>query len=330
MTAKIFVFGTGRSGTHSVVDILGSREKTVSLHEGRGTGPAGERVDLGNLMGVNVLLAGGRDRLRYYRESLVPEGFPLAIMERAFRSRHDLISRCVREGFHYCDINRLGYNCINYIRQEYPEAKFVHVVRDGYRCVRSWYGRIGAYPGRDELLRFKGGQLRRRYLQRKKGGQGLADLAYDLYVAALLRRGSESAGAEKALAALSGRNQHLEKPRPLPGDPHHPAWGSYSRLQKLAWFWSWVNESIERRLESVPEGQRLTLRIEDLDTAFAGRLADFCGLRGGKFESRRVVRGRSREYAVEWDDGSRRQFNEIAGEGMKKYGYDLVGPTRDA
>lgn len=328
MTEKIFVFGTGRSGTHSVVDILASREKTVALHEGRGTGPAGERVDLGNLMGVNVLLAGGRNRLRTYRESLVPEGFPRAVMERAFRSRSDFISRCTREGFHYCDVNRLGYNCINYIHSEHRSAKFVHVVRDGYRCVRSWYGRIGAYPARGDLFRFKAGQLRRRYLEGKRGGQGFADLAYDLYVAALLGSGSESASAAKTIASLSGRNQHLEKPRPLPGDPHYRAWRGYSRLQKLAWFWAWVNESIESRLEAVPEGQRLTLRIEDLGTA-AGRLADFCGLRGGEFESKRVVRGKSREYAMEWDDRSRRQFNEIAGAGMKKYGYDLVGPSED-
>ena len=124
--------------------------------------------------------------------------------------------------------------------------------------------------------------------------------------------------------------QPREKPLPLPDDPCFRQWPRFSRLQKLAWFWRRVNECIEKRLEPVPESQRLTLRIEDLDSRTSADLAAFCGMRGGIFASRRVVRDKSGEYAMEWDEASLRQFNEIAAPGMRKYGYDLVGPAADS
>ena len=50
-------------------------------------------------------------------------------------------------GIAYCDANPFGFNFINYLHAKFPHAKFIHLVRDGYACVRSW-SRRGAttYP----------------------------------------------------------------------------------------------------------------------------------------------------------------------------------------
>jgi hypothetical protein len=324
VTAKVFVFGTGRSGTHSAVALLDALPKTLSLHEGRGVLPSGERCDLGNLMGLNVLLNRGTERSKRYRETLVPAGMSLAVMERAFRSRHEMISRCAREGVHYCDVNRMAYNYINYVHLRYPEAKFIHLVRNGYTCVRSWYGRIGAYPEHRDLRRFRMRQLKRRYLERKPGGTGCLDLLYNTYLESLLRSGSESERAVRAFAALSGRFQHLEKPRPLEDDPSFGSWKGFNRLQKLAWFWAWINDSIRRRLEAVPERNRLTLRLEDLAGDTVAKLVEFTGIPGDYAVPERSHRGRSVEYAMDWDDTAVRQFNAVAGSSMAGFGYELL------
>jgi hypothetical protein len=326
MTAKLFVMGTGRSGTHSLVSLLGAMPDTMALHEGQGGDVSGDRHNLGNLMGLNVLLGHARRRSEYFRQTFQLDGLAREVMERAFQSRRELIAKCESEGWHYCDVNRMGYNFINYIHEQYPDAKFVHVVRDGYRCVRSWYGRIGAYPEFRDLAGFKLRMMKKRYLERGRGGLGLGDVLYDIYVAALLRGGGSKA-LVKAFTGSTGRNQHLEKPVPFPDDPSYHSWRSFSRLQKLAWFWVWVNECIQQRLDLVPEQNRMVVRIEDLKGDANRRLVEFADLPWKHFEEEKVVRGRSREYAMRWGAETVRQFNDIAGASMKKYGYELRDPS---
>jgi len=76
----------------------------------------------------------------------------------------------------------------------------------------------------------------------------------------------------------------------------------------------------------VPEPNRLTMRIEDLEGDEVRRLTEFSGIPGQNAERSRVVRGKSRKYAVEWSPELRRQFNAVAGSVMERYGYDLVPP----
>jgi hypothetical protein len=323
MTGPVFIFGTGRSGTHSLARILASVPRTISLHEGEGTDLSGRSLDLGDLMGLNVYLYHGARREAALRESIDVTGDTARLMDASFAGRHALLQRMEQEDAFFCEANRCAYNYIDYIRKRYPDARFVHLVRNGYDCVRSWNFRIGAYPSFGELAGHKVRSTWRRYFGDGRG-DGIAEHLCDLRAHMLLRSRSMSGRSLRILSSMQSRNYHLEKPVPFPGDAMYGRWHGLRRMQKLAWFWAWTNDQISERFSRLPENRRMTLRIEDLDADHAVKLMQFLDLPGG------FDRGLLRPHGVgakstrfSWTPEDRSDFNGVAGDGMKRFGYDL-------
>ena len=149
----VFVFGTGRCGTHTMWKLFESLPNTISTHEGNGivrAGPAeliGQQIAIGEMWEYNAYLYHAADE-SVFRRTFDPDPEMAALMERSFGVRSKLIGGCEARGLAYCDSNPFAYNFINYLHAKYPHAKFVHLVRDGYACVRSWFG-----PTRETALR---------------------------------------------------------------------------------------------------------------------------------------------------------------------------------
>ena len=149
----VFVFGTGRCGTHTTWKVFESLPNTLSTHEGVGTvraGPAdavGKRISIGSMLEFNGWLYHVADEAAF-RRTFDPDPEMSALMERSFGKRSKLIDWCGRNGLAYCDSNPFAYNLIDYLRRKHPQAKFIHLVRDGYDCVRSWSRRGSTYPDR--------------------------------------------------------------------------------------------------------------------------------------------------------------------------------------
>jgi hypothetical protein len=147
----VFVFGTGRCGTHTMWKLFESLPNTISTHEGNGTvraGPAeliGQQIAIGEMWEYNAYLYHAADE-SVFRRTFDPDPEMAALMERSFGVRSKLIGGCEARGLAYCDSNPFAYNFINYLHGKYPHAKFVHLVRDGYACVRSWFRRESTYP----------------------------------------------------------------------------------------------------------------------------------------------------------------------------------------
>ncbi len=152
-TPLVFVFGTGRCGTHTTWKIFESLPHTLSTHEGGGivrAGPAdlvGKQIALGCMPEFNAYLYHVADEA-VFRRTFDPDPEMAALMERSFDKRSKLIEWCAANGLAYCDSNPFAYNFIDYLRRKYPEARFIHLVRDGYACVRSWSRRGSTYPDR--------------------------------------------------------------------------------------------------------------------------------------------------------------------------------------
>ncbi len=151
----VFVVGTGRCGTHTLWKLFESIPNTLSTHEGKGTlrsGPAsslGKKVALGCMPEFNAYLYhyAGEE---VFRRTFDPDRALMGLMDDSFAGRAKAISWCEANGIAYCDANAFGFNFINYIHVNFPRAKFVHLVRDGYACVRSWSRRTAStYP--DEI-----------------------------------------------------------------------------------------------------------------------------------------------------------------------------------
>jgi hypothetical protein len=151
----VFVVGTGRCGTHTLSKVFESLPNTLSTHEGRGTlrsGPAsslGKNVVLGGMLEFNAYLYhhAGED---VFRRTFDPDPAMRGLMDESFAGRARSIAWCEAHGVAYCDANAFGFNFINYLDAKFPNAKFIHLVRDGYACVRSWSQRVAStYP--DEI-----------------------------------------------------------------------------------------------------------------------------------------------------------------------------------
>lgn len=151
----VFVVGTGRCGTHTLSKVFESLPNTLSTHEGAGTvraGPAslhGKKVALGGMLEFNAYLYhhAGED---VFRRTFDPDPAVTALMDDSFAGRAKSIAWCEANGVAYCDANAFGFNFINYLHAKLPHARFIHLVRDGYACVRSWSRRAAStYP--DEI-----------------------------------------------------------------------------------------------------------------------------------------------------------------------------------
>ena len=146
----VFVVGTGRCGTHP-----DAAERTrcgscsnrcrirLSTFEGTGTvrnGPTsfvGRRVAMGYMPELNGYLYHYGSEADFAR-TFAPDAAMLALMDGCFAGRASAVAWCATHGIAYCDANPFGFNFINYLHARFPRAKFIHLVRDGYACVRSW------------------------------------------------------------------------------------------------------------------------------------------------------------------------------------------------
>jgi hypothetical protein len=148
----VFVVGSGRCGTHTLWKLFESLPSTLSTHEGRGTirsGPpstVGKSVILGCMPEFNAYLYHQADE-ETFRRTFDPDPAMTAFMDSCFVSRANAIAWCATNGIAYCDANPFAFNLINYLHIRFPGAKFIHLVRDGYGCVRSWSRRAkSTYP----------------------------------------------------------------------------------------------------------------------------------------------------------------------------------------
>ena len=121
--------------------------------------------------------------------------------------------------------------------------------------------------------------------------------------------------------------QHSFGTVPLRSDPYFAQWSSLTPIQKNAWIWSWRNRRALEGLRGVPEQQKLLLRIEDIHKqetldmleAFAGKKAADRNAAAGRYNANP---GFSLPPKEEWTERQTNEFNAVAGDLMRFFGYD--------
>jgi hypothetical protein len=111
----------------------------------------------------------------------------------------------------------------------FPQARFIHLVRDGRKVAGSFFHKLGGenYDDRSTAI--------------------LADY---------LRTPDKK--------VMPPPEKKYWWPQPLPGTPWADAFAAFDQFERIAWHWAEINAVILRDMEKVPAAQRLFVRLEDL------------------------------------------------------------------
>jgi sulfotransferase family protein len=111
----------------------------------------------------------------------------------------------------------------------FPDARFIHLVRDGRKVTSSYFHKLAAecYDDRSTTL-----------------------------LAAYL-------AAPDAVAAPPPEKKYWW-PQPSPDDPWAEEFARFDQFQRIAWHWAEVNRVILRDIETVPAKRHILVRLEDL------------------------------------------------------------------
>jgi hypothetical protein len=110
----------------------------------------------------------------------------------------------------------------------FPQARFIHLVRDGRKVASSYFYKLGAECYDDDSTAI------------------LAD-----YLA-----------GRSDQAPPPGKKYWW--PQPKSGEPWAKEFPRFNQFQRIAWHWSEINRVILRDLKDVPEHRRTQIRLEDL------------------------------------------------------------------
>lgn len=335
MGKKLFIVGVGRCGTHTLMKILETVSDTLSLHEGRGN-LSGKQLNVGHMNGLNVYLYHCSRRQAAMDELTNLSGNVARVIEANFAPRHKIMKELTEKNKHFCDVNRHAYNYINYIHQKYPDAKFVHLIRNGYDCVSSWYPRPGAYP--EEI----NDSVHRNTIMSRMLKLLLFNVSRNPLISTRTRRIWATRKTRVSDIFLFNKNDlsnadlhvlsdptnllfyRYDKPVPYKDSEYADAWQRFDRIQKISWFWSHTNLLISEMLSRLPSSKSMLLRIEDLSHEKVMDVLRFAGLPEHFSENRLKAYDANEHFSFEWTKDQINKFNSIADNCMKLFGYSLV------
>jgi hypothetical protein len=189
--------------------------------------------------------------------------------------------------------NKLSW-IIEPLLEVFPRARFIHLTRDGRKVAGSFFNK-------------------------------LAPEVYD----------------DESVAALMAwlKDPRLPEPPPekkywwnvpQPGQPFHAEFPSFDQFQRICYHWREVGRVIGESFTSVPESQRLTIKLEDItaDRAALTRLLSMVGLefREPLFEALQTPQNVFFPMDFMLTGEQLAQFKAIAGDTMSALGYDVDSP----
>ena len=172
-----------------------------------------------------------------------------------------------------------------------PEAKFVHLVRDGRKVASSYFNKLG-------------------------------DECYDDRSTAVLQAFADN----RARHPAPPPEKKYWWPVPRKGDPRAAQFRNYSQFERIAWHWVEINRTILSSLGALPPWRQHFVRLEDLRAgpgAMRG-LSDFLNLpyRDALYAMFARPHNVNRPRDTLLDDDQRARFDAIAGTAMTLFGYD--------
>ena len=183
--------------------------------------------------------------------------------------------------------NKLSW-FVDILAEEYPDARFIHLVRDGRKAVSSLYHKLGH--------------------------ECLDDRSVSILDAYMRGEGAKPPPEKK-----------YWWPMARPGDEFHDEYQSFDHFDRIAYHWAHINRVVREQLAGVDQGRHIRVRLEDI-TASRDALADmvaFAGLDLTDEQADLMVRPHNVikpvNFMLEGDKLDR--FWKLAGDEMRALGY---------
>ena len=186
--------------------------------------------------------------------------------------------------------NKLSW-LIPVLERLFPDARYIHLVRDGRKVTSSYFHKLGAE-------------------------------CYDDHATAVMQRYYDSRGE---LPAPPPEKKYWW-PLPPRGHMQELEFLTYDQFQRIAFHWAEINRTITYQLDAIPEERRLLVRLEDLVVRGDVRQSflNFLGLpwddRVMGLLNRPHNVSRPEDYPLTAEQTQ--QFNLIAGDVMQAFGYN--------
>jgi hypothetical protein len=263
MTVPFFIVSSGRSGTAMMVKALAV---------------AGVAIEHEYVVHIAQALA-----VRRY-QGLIGADEARAILS----ATHGAAMRYSEAGLWGDSSNKLSWLIPDLVAL-FPDARFIHLVRDGRKVASSYFHKLGAECYDDRSTRILAAHL-----------------------------------ADPSIPAPPPEKKYWW-PQPKYGDPWADEFPRFDQFQRIAWHWAEINGVILRDMAAIPDERRLFLKLEDLraqPSTVAG-LFSFLGLRYRDEHFAVFARPHNVNRPVDkmLTPQQAAQFARIAGPMMERLGY---------
>jgi hypothetical protein len=262
-TQPIFILGTGRCGTLQISELLQSTKVVESHHE---------------YLFENILKPAVLYKMNY-------------ICDKDIRS---ILKEVYTPAIHYSSKKTWidSSNALPWVVQPlydlFPNAIFIHIVRDGRKVVSSFFNKFN-------------------------------NIIYDDESVSILMNWLEGEGI------MPPPEKKYWRPTPLPGEDFYKEFSLYDRFERLSYYWKEVNLSIQSSFAFIPEAQKYTFKLEDIVSDECELMNFFDAVRvpydSKYFQAlkRPVNVAQPKNYLLTSDE--KRKFNKICHKTMKKFKY---------
>jgi len=264
-TIPYFLIGSGRSGTRTIFKLLGGVPGLEIHHEFACT-----HVQRAAALHYMQLISREEvlDELRRLHGSAV------------FYSEEKLWMDCS---------NKLSW-IVEPLLELFPNARFIHLVRDGRKVANSYFHK-------------------------------LADEMYDDASVAIMQRWL----ADRKVLPMPPPEKKYWWNIPQPGQPFHEEFPRFGQFERACYQWAESNRVILESLEKIPKEQKLFVRLEEL-VSQQRILADFLNFCGIEYEDHFFEFLQTPQNVIipmdfKLTDEQRRQFQGIAAPMMERLGY---------
>ena len=264
-TTPVFILGSGRSGTFQMVKLLESVGGIEANHE-------------------------------YLFESTLKPAvlYRMGFIDKA--SINSLLRTMHKAAVHYSDAafwvdssNALPW-IVEPLYEIFPDAHFIHLLRDGRKVVSSFYNKFAEVMYDDDTVRIVNDWL-----------------------------------ADPTRVTEPPAEKKYWRPLPMKGEPFAAEFSSFDRFQRLCYYWQDCNLRIRHSLENIPAAQQTTIYLEDLVSQRAA-IERFLSIFDLSYDHRYMdILRRPVNVHIPQNfpltESQYTQFEAIAGHAMRVFGY---------